>query len=176
MKALSLSVICGLGLLAFASCGGNNKTSDENKNKVEFSDENEATKVAPTEPVTIVLTADDNMHYDQTVLHAKPGQLVKFTLKNIGKLPIEQMGHDFVLLKKGTDIQTFATDAAKAKTNGYFPVEDQEEVIAHTEMIGGGDSTSIEFTAPAEEGDYPYLCTFPGHWGTMKGFLVVGNE
>lgn len=176
MKALSLSVIFGLALFTFSSCGSNSNAPEENKNEVEFSDNSEPTKVVPTEPITIVLTADDNMHYDQTELHAKPGQLIKFTLKNIGKLPIEQMGHDFVLLKKGTDIQSFATDAAKSKSDGYFPMEDQAEVLAHTKMIGGGESVSIEFTAPTEEGDYPYCCTFPGHWGTMKGFLVVRND
>jgi azurin len=42
-------------------------------------------------------------------------------------------------------------------------------------MIGGGESTSITFDVSELEkgGDYTYFCSFPGHWGTMNGKLVV---
>ncbi|MCH8962102.1 MAG: hypothetical protein IH820_12455 [Bacteroidetes bacterium] len=31
----------------------------------------------------------------------------------------------------------------------------------------------LTFTAPTEPGDYPYVCTFPGHWRTMQGVMQV---
>jgi azurin len=39
-------------------------------------------------------------------------------------------------------------------------------------MIGGGESTVIEFVAP-EAGTYTYICSFPGHYAMMKGKLIV---
>ena len=45
-------------------------------------------------------------------------------------------------------------------------------MIAHTDMVGGGESSTITFTAPAA-GEYPYICSFPGHFGLMTGKLIV---
>ena len=47
-----------------------------------------------------------------------------------------------------------------------------DEVIVYTKLLGGGESDTITFDAP-EKGYYTFLCTFPGHWGLMKGKLVV---
>jgi azurin len=33
----------------------------------------------------------------------------------------------------------------------------------------------VTFTAPAA-GDYPYICTFPGHYMTMRGVMHVVAE
>ncbi|MDZ7935461.1 MAG: hypothetical protein U5M51_10985 [Emticicia sp.] len=27
----------------------------------------------------------------------------------------------------------------------------------------------MKFTAPTQTGDYPFVCTFPGHWSIMNG-------
>ena len=45
-------------------------------------------------------------------------------------------------------------------------------MIAHTDLIGGGQVTSIEFDAP-DAGTYEFLCSFPGHSGLMKGKFIV---
>ena len=42
-----------------------------------------------------------------------------------------------------------------------------------TEHRARFNGETIEFTAPAEPGDYPYICTFPGHWRLMNGVLHV---
>ena len=53
----------------------------------------------------------------------------------------------------------------------YLPVS--PEVLVHsTKLVGFGQSDQIEFTAPAEPGDYPFLCTFPGHWRLMRQDIV----
>jgi len=31
----------------------------------------------------------------------------------------------------------------------------------------------VQFKAPGEAGQYPYVCTFPGHWRIMNGTLNV---
>jgi len=60
----------------------------------------------------------------------------------------------------------------KAANNppSYLP-QDQSAIIVHTAMLGGGESDTIEFTAPPA-GTYPFICTFPGHYAIMRGKLV----
>ena len=122
------------------------------------------------EPVrTIVINSNDQMKFDISEIRVKAGEKVKLTLNHTGKLPKNAMGHNFVLLSLGTNISTFAQAAMKAKANDYIPASG---VLAHTELVGGGESTTIEFTAPAK-GTYDFICSFPGHYAIMKGKFIV---
>lgn len=127
--------------------------------------------------VTLELTGNDQMQYDKKELSVVAGQKVTLKFKHIGKLPEVAMGHNVVILKPGTEIAPFAMKAAPAKDHGYIPQDEASKglIIAHTEMIGGGEETEITFTAP-EAGEYPYLCTFPGHFGVMNGKLTVKEK
>jgi azurin len=80
------------------------------------------------------------------------------------------MGHNFVLLKKGVNVDEYAKKAVLAKSNDYIPNSD--ETIAYTKMLGGGESTTISFSTP-EAGIYTYICSFPGHYMMMRGELIV---
>jgi azurin len=119
----------------------------------------------------ILLLTDDRMKYDKTILNAKTGQKITLTLKHGGKMSKSMMGHNFVLLKKGVVLSKFAQQAIAAKNNDYIP-ENTNDVIAHTKMLGGGESDTITFKAPAK-GVYVYVCSFPGHFALMKGVLRV---
>lgn len=46
-------------------------------------------------------------------------------------------------------------------------------VLYNTHLIEAGERFDFEFTAPQVEGDYPFVCTFPGHWRMMQGILAV---
>lgn len=73
----------------------------------------------------------------------------------------EVMGHNLVILKKGTDISSFAEKALDANENNYIPSD--IAVIAHTKVIGGGESTTITFDAPAAV-TYDFIYSFPAHY------------
>jgi azurin len=47
--------------------------------------------------------------------------------------------------------------------------------IAATDIVGGGQETTITFDASALQrgGDYTYFCSFPGHFVLMYGKLIV---
>ena len=119
----------------------------------------------------IVITSDDYMKFNTREITVKKGKVVKLTLKHIGKLDVQLMGHNFVLLKKKVDILEFANKAAMASKNQYIPV-DSNEVIVYTDMIGGGQETTIEFLPP-KKGVYDFICSFPGHYAMMKGKFIV---
>ncbi len=121
----------------------------------------------------VVLTADDQMKFDQTTIEVPAGAQVSLTLKHVGKMSAKQMGHNFVLLDEGTDLNVFALAAASAIQTEYIPANQKKKVIAHTRMLGGGESDTVVFTAPAP-GTYKFICSFPGHYTTMRGDFVVG--
>jgi azurin len=111
------------------------------------------------------------MQFDTSEIKVEAGQTVVLTLKHVGKLPKAAMGHNWVLLTKGTDINSFGAEASKAAGNDYIP-EGTNKVIVNTKLIGGGQETTIEFTAP-EKGTYDFICSFPGHYAMMKGKFIV---
>lgn len=164
-------------LLILSSCGGGTDSSSA-EGQAEAPKSMVAEPEAPIEvsadgsTVTVRLTGDDMMKYNLSRIEVKAGQKVKLTLTHIGKMNKEVMGHNFVLLKAGADVEAFANEALKHKDNAYIPAGMEGDIIAHTGMVGGGESTSVEFDAPAA-GTYKYICSFPAHHITMKGELVV---
>ncbi len=123
------------------------------------------------EKVEITIESNDQMQFDLDEITVEAGQTVVLTLKHVGKLPKAAMGHNWVLLTPGTDINKFGAAASKFADNEYIP-EDTDQVIAYTDLIGGGQETTIEFTAP-EAGTYDFICSFPGHYAMMKGKFIV---
>ncbi|HKK26383.1 MAG TPA: azurin [Gracilimonas sp.] len=130
-----------------------------------------STAVMAQDTVEITIEGNDQMKYNLNEIKVEEGQTVKLTLKHVGKLPKAAMGHNWVLLTQGTNIQEFGAASAKAAGNDYIP-EGTDNVIVHTKMLGGGEETTIEFTAPAK-GTYDFICSFPGHYAMMKGKFIV---
>ncbi|WP_029035656.1 azurin [Salinimicrobium terrae] len=147
--------------IIFAFSGFTSEVSNE---------KNPAATIEIEQPVrTIVINSNDQMRFDTNEIKVKAGEKIKLTLNHTGKMAKNVMGHNFVLLTKGTDVNKFGRAAMDEKENEYIP---STGVIAHTKLIGGGESTTIEFTAPAK-GTYDFVCSFPGHYSIMKGKFIV---
>jgi azurin len=122
----------------------------------------------------VEITVNDEMKYDVTAFEVKPAQKVQLTVKNIGKLPKETMGHEVVVLDKNTDAAKFVEDGLTHTETDFIPPEQKFRVLAHTKLLGPGESDTITFTAPRIPGPYDYICTFPGHFASgMKGTMTV---
>lgn len=127
---------------------------------------------APTK--TVVITANDTLRFSVTRIEAKPGEQLHVQLRNEGTVPIEAMGHNWVLLQAGKDPLAFAAAAVSARDSGYIPPALKDEVIASIGLLGPGQQGDVTFKAPATPGDYPFLCTFPAHCAAgMRGDLIV---
>ncbi|MBX2985466.1 MAG: azurin [Bacteroidia bacterium] len=120
----------------------------------------------------VTIEGNDQMKFNLTEIKVKEGQTVKLTLNHVGKAPKAVMGHNLVILASGVDMMAFSKDAISAKATDYIPEKDLKNIIAHTKLIGGGESDVIEFQAPAK-GTYDFLCSFPGHSALMKGKFIV---
>jgi nitrite reductase (NO-forming) len=142
------------------------ENASENTSEQEKKVETNSSNVAKVE-----ITSNDQMRYNKDEIRVKAGQTVQLTFKHTGKLPKQVMGHNVVFLKKGTDLAAFSQAAMSAANNNYVP-KNSNEVIAYTPIIGGGETTTIEFKAP-EKGTYAYICSFPGHYVIMQGRLIV---
>lgn len=95
-------------------------------------------------------------------------------LKHSGSLPKNVMGHNLVISKEA-DMQPIATDGLSAGIDKDYLKEGDARVIAHTKIIGAGetDSLTIDVTKldPAEK--YGFFCSFPGHISMMKGTVTL---
>ncbi len=114
-------------------------------------------------------TVGDTMAYDTTGFAVKTGTQVHIVLKNNGTNPA--MTHNWVLVKPGTEKSVAEDGMAAGQAAGYVKAGDAN-VIAHTPISAPGGTVEVTFTAPAP-GMYPYICTYPGHYMTMKGTLQV---
>ncbi len=128
-------------------------------------------------PKEVTIQADDKMRYDVTAFDVSPGQKVSVTIKNVGTTPKYSMGHNFVLLDRtintGNVQATFLDKASMEASHDYVP-PGAKEVLAHSKLLGPGESEVVTFNAPYVPGDYLYLCSFPGHYSQgTKGFMTV---
>ncbi len=124
----------------------------------------------------VTIGSTDLMQYTVNAFEVDAGQQVELTLVHEGELPIDVMGHNMVILPTDGDYVAFSqqvVNSGGSVDNGYLPESMRAETIAYTSLIGGGESDTISFTAPSEPGDYPFVCTFPGHFGIMNGIMTV---
>lgn len=111
--------------------------------------------------------------FDTKSFTVKAGQQVKLTFENKSTLP---QPHNWILGKAGTK-QTLINAANAMVTDpqgmakGYIP--EIPEVITHTKLLNPGETGMVEFAAPSEPGEYPYICSFPGHSMIMNGMMIV---
>ena len=121
----------------------------------------------------VELTGDDTMKFSVTAIAAKPGESIHIKLTNKGTMPKIAAAHNFVLLKKGTDMTAFTTAAVMAQATDYVPEKFKDQVLAATKLAGPGETVEVTFKAPATAGSFDFICSFPGHFATMKGTLTV---
>lgn len=124
---------------------------------------------------TIDLVSNDQMKFDKTsVTVSATCPEIEIKLHHAGTLAATVMGHNVVI--SPTDVwQAAAQDGLKAGAANHYVTPDDSRVIAHTTVIGGGESTSVRFPGDTLTAGtaYTFYCSFPGHWALMKGDLIV---
>ena len=95
-------------------------------------------------------------------------------LTHSGALPKNVMGHNLVV-SKTADMAGVATDGMSAGLDKNYLKEGDARVIAHTKIIGAGetDSLTIDVSKRTDAGGYSFFCSFPGHNSMMKGAIVL---
>jgi azurin len=160
-----------------AACGqGNGNQDQQDTTAAAKTAEIDTTAIPGIEKLpftdTISLKANDDMHFDKDMFKIKSGKKIILRLTNIGSQAGKPMSHNVVILNKGTDIADFADAARQSEQEQYIPTTFASSIIAHTKPVIAGKSDEVEFTI-AQPGVYDFICSYPGHWGTMQGKIVV---
>jgi len=116
-----------------------------------------------------IATIRERMMYDVKEINLKAGKKVHLTFANADFMP-----HNIVLVKPGTadDVGNKAM-ALGAKGFEVNFVPESPDIIWSSKLVDPGKEQVIDFTAPATPGDYPFICSFPGHHLIMRGTMKV---
>jgi azurin/glucose/arabinose dehydrogenase len=118
---------------------------------------------------TVAVQAEEGLRFDVGAFDVKPGARVQLDFAN----PSDML-HNLVIVRPGAATKVgeaalrLGLDGAKL---GYVPPSD--DVLYHTALLEPRKSETIYFVAPDAPGDYPFVCTFPGHYVTMQGTMRV---
>jgi azurin len=120
------------------------------------------------------IEGNDQIQYNKKELRvSKSCKEVSITLKHVGMLAANVMGHNWVLAKT-PDFQAVAQAGQGAGPPNFLPAGDAR-IIASTNVIGGGQEVTVKFDLSKlmPGGDYTYFCSFPGHFVLMNGKFIV---
>ena len=124
-----------------------------------------------------VIEGNDALQFNlKTMAVSASCETVTVTLKHTGQLPANIMGHNWVLTKSSDFMSVAQGGGAAGLENEYVPQNDSR-VIAYSKIIGGGESTTVSFSASdlSSNESYTFFCSFPGHYAIMQGSLTVIN-
>lgn len=165
-------VLVGVALLALSAC-----TKKETAPAPESAPAAQApaaeTAAAPVDPnakadLEITVGTDgDQMAFDKKEFEVKAGSIVKLTFKNNAKAGGLQ--HNLMVVKPGSETEVANAAVAAGNDKGWIP-QGNANVLVTTNLVDPQQTDSVMFRAPAA-GDYPYICTFPGHAMVMKGIM-----
>lgn len=123
----------------------------------------------------VSIDANDAMKFStDTITVPSSCKEVTLTLNHTGKLPATSMGHN-VVITDTANVQAVGTEGMTAGIDNSYVKPNDERVYAFTQVVGGGDSTSVTFSLEKMKagGDYSFFCSFPGHWAIMRGKFVI---
>jgi len=116
-------------------------------------------------------TLPAKMLFDKESLTVTTGRSISLILENPDLMP-----HNVVIVKPGTAEKVGEAADAMAKMKDGFEknfIPDLSDVLFATPLVNSGKNFKLAFKAPEQPGDYPFICSFPGHWRVMKGILKV---
>jgi azurin len=126
---------------------------------------------------SITIEADDALRFSPSQIDV-PKTCETFTvqLKHTGRLPKLAMGHNWVLVKHSDLNGVARTAMAAGEALDYIDPTDPR-VIAHTTLLGAGESASVTFPVRKLQAGvrYSFLCTFAGHSPIMQGTLKLDH-
>lgn len=125
---------------------------------------------------SVSLEGNDAMKFNATNIDV-PKSCANFTinLKHAGKMAKNIMGHN-VVVAKTADMAGIDSDGMKAGLAADYIKAGDSRVIAHSKVVGGGETTSISIPVArlnAAAAPLSFFCSFPGHASMMKGTLTL---
>lgn len=180
MKHLLFSTIFIALIFGLAACGGEetpeqtDEVADDGVRTIEMFGVDDMKFVVREAADGLITGGQAGQYILLEGIEAEPGEEIRIRLTTISNLPPTAMSHNFALLALETDPDAFHRASLTARDNAYIAPDFEDRVIAHTAMLGNGETDTITFAVPDEPGEYDYICSFPGHFSAgMVGKLIV---
>ena len=122
---------------------------------------------ATVDSVITIKAVGSKLEYETTELELEAGSTVTIRLDNSEST----MPHNVVLLTARGHIRTVGIAGLQARQTDYVPESESDKILAHTTLARPGQVVEMTFEVPPP-GEYPYICTYPGHFQTMRGTLT----
>ena len=123
--------------------------------------------------VILLRTVRHEMRYEKKYFAVQAGRPVQIILDNVDVMP-----HNVVVVKPGTmeavGIAAETMQPERGNDRPFIPAMD--EVLFASRLVQPNERDRVSFAAPEKPGDYPYVCTYPGHWRVMYGVMVVVED
>src|SRR5207245_6233021 len=124
--------------------------------------------------IIVLRAVYEQLRYDKQLIVVEAGKPVALVLENEDAMP-----HNLAILTPGSLEEIgMATEKMPAEPDaeGRLYIPASPKVLHATKLVVPGQKIQLAFTAPVEPGEYPYVCTFPGHWRRMVGTLAVVKD
>lgn len=128
-------------------------------------------------PLFVIRTVREQMRYDIPRIIVEAGKAFEIVLKNDDFMP-----HNMVIVTPGArDAVGLAAAVMKPddldnQGRPFIPEAQMANILAATPLLESGEEARLQLVAPANTGDYEYVCTFPGHHMLMWGWLIVTED
>ena len=133
--------------------------------------------MAADDACELTIEGNDAMQFNKDELSVPAScDEVTLTLEHTGEMAASAMGHNWVLSDSEVYEDVAKDGMSEGLDNNYLAQYD-ERIIAHTDVVGGCESTSVTFsTEGLEDRDLTFFCSFPGHYAAMNGSFTVTKE
>lgn len=124
--------------------------------------------------VITIRTVPHRMRYDRPEIVVQAGKPFELVLENTDIMP-----HNLLVTPPGKMMEVAQAAERMATSPDAFAkgfVPDSKEILHTTKLLQAGETERLVIVAPSQAGDYPYVCTFPGHWRTMAGVMHVVSD
>ena len=169
-----LLLFTAFAIFLVTGCGGGGEASETPDSSASEAEAPQAEVQSSSEDgmtEIVIQPVGDQLKFALEEFTVPAGASVRLIMDNVATL--EAMQHNVVILKPGTDINTVGVAAMQAGPDNEYVPQGDENILFYTGLAKPGEKTMVEFTAPTTPGEYPFICTFPGHYSLMKGIMVV---
>ncbi|HMO91741.1 MAG TPA: GDSL-type esterase/lipase family protein [Pirellulaceae bacterium] len=114
------------------------------------------------------------MQYDRSQIFVEAGKPVQIVFENTDIMP-----HNIVFTAPGAYAKVGIASEEMASAPDAIDrqfVPNLPEVLFASKMLQPGQTQVLNVTAPETAGEYPYVCTYPGHWRRMYGTMHVVED
>ena len=132
-------------------------------------------RASAPEPGAYELRVDEHFVFSPSRLACSPGQPLRLRIHNAIPPDGPDLFHNLVFLRPGSDVEAFAKAGVDARAEqNYVPAAFLDQVVSASALVHPGKTVELVLIAPSTPGDYPFLCSFPGHCMLgMRGVLAV---